>query len=67
VAHINSGERLSGQQNSKWGIKGMGGLVTSRDDSGAFENWRGHREGLGRWRWMHDCVMRSPVIANKGK
>jgi hypothetical protein len=50
TAHVDSGERLHGQQDSKWEIKGMGGLFTLRDGSGALEQRRGHREGPGR-RW----------------
>jgi hypothetical protein len=61
AAQLNSGERLRGQQGSKWEIKGMGGLVTSRDDSRALEQRRGHREGPGgRWRRL-GCMVIGPV------
>jgi hypothetical protein len=37
AVHIDSGERLRGEQGSKREIKGMCGLVTSRDGSRALE------------------------------
>jgi hypothetical protein len=39
VAQLNSGERLRGQHSSKWEIKVMGGLVTSRDGSRVIKQW----------------------------
>jgi hypothetical protein len=46
--HIDSGERLRGQQCNKQEIEGMGGLVTSRDGPRALEQQRGHHEDPGR-------------------
>jgi hypothetical protein len=67
ATQLYSCERLRGQQGSKWEIKGMGGLVTSRDGSGALEQRRGHNEGPGRRQWRLGCTTRSPVSANRGK
>jgi hypothetical protein len=67
AAQLNYAERLCGQQGREWEIKGMGGLVSSRDISRALEQRRGHREDLGRrWRRL-GCVTRSLVSTNQGK
>jgi hypothetical protein len=64
VAHINSGERLCGQQGSKREIKGMGGLVTSKNGSRALKQWEGLREGPGRWQRKLGYEARSLVSAS---
>jgi hypothetical protein len=46
---------------------GVGGLVTSRDGSGALEQRRGHCEGPGRWRRRLGCAVRSSVSTNQEK
>jgi hypothetical protein len=45
-------------------IKGMGGLVISRDGSGMLEQRRGYHGDPGRRRQRHDCTVRSLVSAS---
>jgi hypothetical protein len=67
AAQLNYDERLHEQQGRKWGTKGRGRLVTSRDGSGSLERWRGHSESPGKWWWRHDCATKSLVGASRGK